>query len=468
MPAPRADQLQRWIELATLSLLCMEAAWVTNWYNLILPAPPWELAFATLLGVLLLSHLLARLLLSRGWKMAYRRLAYALWLILIALASARLLVFYGRPIRLPALLASPLVLFSSAVPDMREFWHFFIVLLLVWRGASLARYFITPANTLRSLQMGLLMLFFFGLVNLRFDPQRNLPLLYIFLFFGLCANAAARIGILSQMRGGRIAPLSRRWLLTIAISVLAVVGAGLLLGQLSGSTLLPLFHAAAMLLLAAAALLALVITIPVLMGLLYVAPLLGRLLRNTPLLDFFQQSSQLSLQTAEERAHQISTAIQSTRPVLCVSVLLILLVITLIAIQRRRDGRRWQAEEETASLPTALPIPRIGALRLPWLAALQNARRQMAAARIRRIYAALMQLCAKLDLPRPPARTPLEFLPTMQKRFPQQAAGLALITRAYLQVRYGELPEDENEMQNIQRAWEEIRRAGNQQLHARS
>jgi hypothetical protein len=84
----------------------------------------------------------------------------------------------------------------------------------------------------------------------------------------------------------------------------------------------------------------------------------------------------------------------------------------------------------------------------------------IAKARIRRIYAQLMSLSAALGLPRAQAQTPLEFLPAMQALFPENPEDLAVITRAYMLVRYGELPEDEEDLIAVETAWQQLNKAG--------
>ena len=89
-----------------------------------------------------------------------------------------------------------------------------------------------------------------------------------------------------------------------------------------------------------------------------------------------------------------------------------------------------------------------------------------AAERVRFIYAQLMDLCEKLEAPRAAAETPLEFLPELQKLFPEQKAEAETITRAYLRVRYGEFAEDKESLQEVIRAWEELSSAGEKQYLA--
>jgi hypothetical protein len=94
------------------------------------------------------------------------------------------------------------------------------------------------------------------------------------------------------------------------------------------------------------------------------------------------------------------------------------------------------------------------------LMGLQRVRRLWAAARIRRIYTRLMDLTTKLGHPRSPSQTPLEFLPDMEELFPTLSGDLALITRAYIKVRYGELPELAQDVELVVSAWERVKAEG--------
>jgi hypothetical protein len=67
-----------------------------------------------------------------------------------------------------------------------------------------------------------------------------------------------------------------------------------------------------------------------------------------------------------------------------------------------------------------------------------------------------MQTCEAIGYPRPTATTPLEFLPELSRIFPESAADLQDITRAYLKVRYGEVPETQAEVDDIETAWKRV------------
>jgi len=71
-----------------------------------------------------------------------------------------------------------------------------------------------------------------------------------------------------------------------------------------------------------------------------------------------------------------------------------------------------------------------------------------------------MRLCERLGKPRLPMETPLEFLPKLEALFQGHESQARLITRAYVRVRYGEYPEALEEVREVQRAWEVLKREG--------
>ncbi len=79
-----------------------------------------------------------------------------------------------------------------------------------------------------------------------------------------------------------------------------------------------------------------------------------------------------------------------------------------------------------------------------------------AAATIRRIYAALMVLAAQHGLQRAESQTPLEFLAVMQTEWQSLAEPLTVVTHAYINVHYGQLPEDAAGLGAVKQAWETV------------
>jgi hypothetical protein len=72
----------------------------------------------------------------------------------------------------------------------------------------------------------------------------------------------------------------------------------------------------------------------------------------------------------------------------------------------------------------------------------------------------LLELSEDLYHPRPAAQTPLEYLTTLKKLFPNSKSDLTIITQAYLRVRYAELPETSWEIREVERAWHKVHQEG--------
>lgn len=88
---------------------------------------------------------------------------------------------------------------------------------------------------------------------------------------------------------------------------------------------------------------------------------------------------------------------------------------------------------------------------------LRQWRRLRTAASIRRIYENTLIIAAQNGFPRAAVETPIEFVPTLDRVWPEQHAEIDLITQAYVRVRYGEVPETAAEFEAIRHAWDVLR-----------
>jgi len=467
------QRMHFWGELAAVALLGMEVVWVSEWYcALIIWRQPWPWV-ALILGLVTAScHIFARLFEDYRYSLLARRLAFTAWLLVCAYGSSWLLLHGGQSIDLLTLLTRPIANLNAAEPGMLDFWHLFIAGLLAWRGASLAHAPIGPYNVIRSMQLGLLMFMFYGLINAPFEPpNQSLPALFIYLTLALVASASARLAILSELRGGRTRQVDRNWIVVIAASIVVVIGLALLVGQLSTGALFSVFKFIVFIFLLITTLISLIILLPLLLLLDGMVPWLKDLHISLPVLDFIRQIQEMvagfTQQHALDANSPFNRLVRLGEPVIYGSILLGVLLLAILALRWRLRQSRLRPEEDAAGLPVIVRLPGLPELRLPWLERLRRARRLLAAARIRRIYANMMDLCARLGQPRPAAETPLEFLPTLEQIFTGSTAEVELITRAYLKIRYGELPETDEEVQAVIAAWETVKRQGKRLSAAR-
>ena len=69
----------------------------------------------------------------------------------------------------------------------------------------------------------------------------------------------------------------------------------------------------------------------------------------------------------------------------------------------------------------------------------------------------MSQQATALDTPRERNETPYEYLARLFTLWPGYENEARLITRAFVKVRYGELPESKEEFEAIKQAWETLK-----------
>jgi hypothetical protein len=162
---------------------------------------------------------------------------------------------------------------------------------------------------------------------------------------------------------------------------------------------------------------------------------------------------------------------------IAIIVLVIFGVVAWMAIKlwRDRERRRLGEDQKTDLKGGNLFQMLLEFLRQGWTGAinslqqmtdLKHRQRIRAAARIRQVYAELMELCVTLGHPRADAETPLEFIFELKLLFPELHPEVAIITEAYNNVRYGQLPETQQEVEDVESAWKKVDSSGHELLTA--
>jgi len=295
-----------------------------------------------------------------------------------------------------------------------------------------------------------------------------------FFFFSLLAVALARVKDKSRVSGGIERPFGLRWLAILSAGNLLVLGLAWLLSPLYSvkgfrkllTWLDPLFvwmgRVASWLLMKFLQLLGLFME--------WVIALLRRWLGSGGLQFVKSPAFEFLLQVRREASGYAwpPAWVMALGRYLC-PTLLIIAALLLIAIwlEHRQRGSRRLLEDERQPLWEAEADLRVGGLlRRKWeqLRALMVQmgrfgfhRRLYAAVSVRAIYANVIRLAERQGFPRPPARTPYEFLPTLARAFPGHEADLARVTEAYVRVHYGELPVTREELEALRACWDRLR-----------
>jgi hypothetical protein len=173
----------------------------------------------------------------------------------------------------------------------------------------------------------------------------------------------------------------------------------------------------------------------------------------------------------EEQPEPVFFGILKT--VISVGIPLAIISLVLLLAWRRLHGpgRADEAAEDRESLLSANAVARNlramaqeGLDRLGELAALMSrlgpGSRFLAAISIRRIYANLVRLATEAGYPRAKAQTPYEYLPILHKALPGSKDDIAVITEAYVNSHYGQVPDTREELQRIRDCWDRVRTRG--------
>lgn len=463
--APLPTSQRWWSQVTAALLVAMELCWVVPWYRTVIEisyvASPLRavLVLGTVMG---LSYLLA-LLLER------LRLLQGLQVVLQAAVLGLCLVFGAQ-----LLLNSPAVRAVNGLVslDPGAVLVILTVLWLWWRGASLARNGLRPVVVWRRFILGLVLFLAHNFIVTRMRAQLlggppGLELFSFFLLVSLLAMVFSRVAYVGLARGLRKNPFDRRWLASTGLIIAAIVLAAGLLGALLSGQFSLLLDQLAEAITTLVSVLLFLISLPFFIFaylLKPLAPFFQSLPRPTPtpLLtpDPNGTPANRPLFPAVEPA-PISLGLQIA---IFWGTVLVILAVLLLSRRRLWGNKREGADDYESLLRRGEAgglLRRAFQAEIDRLAArLRPVRRLLAAARIRRIYALLMLLCAQLNHPRPAADTPLEFLPVMGELLPGQMDDLGRITEAYVQVRYGELPETQAEVEAIEAAWRRVALAG--------
>lgn len=483
-------RLNPWRETAILMVILMEVCWITPWFRSLTPetyAVSSSRILIYLFSVALFSHLLVRLMDYLRLKRSIRQGLMITFLIIGSFIGIRILLYAHETVSLSELLSRPI----RNISDIKNLFpaEFFVIITIMigfWRGVSLAQQSIGPSLVKAHFWLGIIMFVVFIFLITLATSENPGEYFYLFLFASLVGVSTARISVIGMVRGGNENKFNFLWFIGILLSSFIVVGLSLLFGELLadkfgwiGGLLAGLFGSLLIILW--------VILNPVLSILItflnkifndsQVMKDLGESLENINNLmrGFGERVSDLMEKTG------IGSMISNWTPVLKTIFLVgtILLIIAGIVIwmsiklwsdrERRRLGDEKKSKIHAGNLVQNI----LDILIQGWentlhsfeqLTDRKNRQSLRAAARIRQIYAELMDLCDSLGQPRLKAQTPLEYVAVLVNLFPDFQLDISKITDAYIEVRYGLLLENPHEIADIEDAWKRLHTSGSLKL----
>ncbi len=485
MKSLRLIHLNPWREISILMLIIMEVCWVTPWFRSLTSATyaldPLRV-FAVILLTALLAHVLIRSLNYARIKKSIQQGLMVVFIVLAIFAALEILLYAQQSTSLGQLLNRPLTSFGdlrNLIPA--EFLVIVTVLVAIWRGISIAQEHIGPSSVMNHFWLGIIMYVLFIFVNTLVTGETPADFFYPFLFSALVAMVAARMSVIGLLRGGNENKLNRSWLVGMLVAVAIVVGISALLGGVIGnnfsalgSIFLGIFGAIMVILwLLISPLVSLIITVLQRIFNFQALKNLAEGLQslNQTIIGFGRNILDMINQSALSKILAQLAPTLRTAIFIAVIALIIAGVLAWMAIRLWQDRIRRQlgSEQKSNIQDTNLLQKLLDLLRsrlgdalnsLSQLTDSHHRQQLRAAARIRRVYAELMDLCASLDHPRDEAETPLEFLPQITQLFPQLQTEAMEITHAYNCIRYGQLPETQRDVDEVEEAWKKISSAG--------
>ena len=476
------QRISIWQVFTVLALMLMDLSWITAVFSLLV-AKLLDLHVGWFFLVFGLIYLATYYVANALQFLELEDGIVQVLLLTIAISgilwAAGNLIYHDEQLNIAGVIARYLSSFGSLSVLFKSEFLLTITVIFLWRrGLSIAQHTVGPRVIGRAFNGGFLVLLAVGIVAVGLGL--SLPTLEaaLFLFSGLIAMGAAQLYSLSHLRGGRGIPFEREWvagLILLAIGMLTIAGGvGLLAGSLLSiwiGNLLSIVgqFVSRVLLLILGPLLYQVVRVLAWLIRFFIEPLLQRLQ-----VEPIELLAPIGMQEAIEGLEEIQ-AIPWAPPVgsilstaLAVGSLIFLIWIILYAVRKYRSGILITGPQEAerirlsgSSLDYLRSLLQGRARRaIEGITRLNPAARFIAAARIRRIYASLLRLSARLGQPRSPSETPLEFMENLARIFPASQVELATITHAYLRVRYGELPETHGQVEEVEAAWELVRERG--------
>ncbi len=455
-------------ELLLLSILGMEATWLTPWTGVLtgtLHAPARAVPLGALLLLLLVALLGARALTGSGLPLGAQQAAAGVFAILSGLTLVGACLYAGRP---PASGGWGLAWLRDLARLQTGGIGGLVLLgvaLYAWgRGISLAQGHLGTDKVGYYLRVGVVAWFWFYIRGLAARDDTPAGWVFLFFFLGILAVGLARVEEVHQEKGALRSPFTASWLLILAGSALGVLG----LAFLGTRT----FSRSA----AGRAWLALAPLGRVLYWLLYqviralfwlVGPLLNWL--HAALAPAAERLTAMPVPLPTPFA-QPATQPQGLPPSVqaalwALAALGALAVVFLVVAGLRRREAEGLANTQAEATWEAAPgggdeglgpaLRRLGQRLTRALSS--RPRGAYGLGSVRQIYASLLHLAAGHGVPREEAETPYEFGGRLDRALPGVEGEVAAITEAYVQARYGGRRASAEEVEALRARWQRLR-----------
>jgi len=345
------------------------------------------------------------------------------------------------------------------------------VMVLWWRGVSLAQRNLTLGSVSFAFRLGVLILIGGVAAMALYEPAWGPPFVVAYFFYSLLAVSLARVEEMAG-EGGTVGPTSSgRWLVILALASAGLIGLGLLASSLYSLEgirqvlmwLRPLWR--------------------FLGGILYVLlSWIARLLE--PLMLWLvelvqgafasfggQEITPFEFPVFEPppvtEASGVQRVVGETLRYVCPGAIFLLALLAILFIFPARRRRSQHGEGSSESLLSAQDLLdgaadalKKGAQRLQELGRMVGqygvGRTLFKALTVRRVYAQMCRVAGERGYPRDASQTPHEYLQILPQAFPGREEEVQSITEAYEQVHYGETPATPEQLDEVQASWQRL------------
>ncbi len=465
-----------WFALAAAEMCWLAPAfWALTWA--MAPHPP----FLLWLGLLVLTlglFYFYRALVSAGLGLRLQQGLLATGLLLCIGLVLRLHVLAGSGLRAVDWLLTPFRNLGEVSTRVPLSWITIMLLIYLWaRAIHLATRSLSTETVGFSFRSGVLILVVVASLVTAFTALDVSGFVVGFFFFALVSVALARVEEVSLMPNSTRAPFSGFWIGSTvgAVAVLVMLGGVVALLLTAGGLerllrlLAPLLQAVQIIVFGIGMLLALLVEW--VLGLFAFDPTdLSRQLREAMSRLMLEPFPEVPPLEGEPQAWVILSRLFQVLVTVVLPIGIVSLILLFTWRRMRQRGGEERGEESRESLLSSSALTdslqsmlRGGLQRMSELAGLAKrlgpGARLLAAVSIRRIYGNLVRMATESGYPRDKSQTPYEYLQTLRQAFPASETEVTLITQAYVNAHYGEVPDSREEIQRIRDCWERVRQS---------
>lgn len=454
------------MEIALLTpIVLVILGWARYW-------PPYQVGLWLLLIMLVPFNLIRLMSLLRISLKRQRRLLL-LALVITVLQSWRLLLYNNGPFWDLGWMRA----FLSSLGEggnllwTRDLSIFIVTTFVWWRGIRLAIRHPELGNVGLRLRLGglillpLILWFSNTLIGTGVNVEASVLL---FFFFALTVISLVRAENVEQEQSGTASTLNAHWFMTVvAAALLIIILTGTMTALLAGESLFvavtwlsPLWSALQFGATVTGVILFELVypSLELFAGLIqWLSGILGSLFGqvSATLLEspFFSDLNSPLIPTPTETVETVGPTLTGKATAAFIMIGLLVIIALALAKTYRQATFATRDSERSRAIVEPDDEPDFGRRLLKRIGLLRNWR---AAASVRRIYRQMCAAAAAVGYPRSGSETPYEYLSSLNRVWPELTDDTRLITEAFIRVRYGEVPETDEELETLRSAWRRL------------